>query len=62
MTKGPAPTAQSSACVVYHKKLLVFGGIINGKAQNSVHILDISRCLLLNCASQSNHVFNLQVH
>lgn len=41
-TEGPAPTAQSSSSVMYDKKLITFGGIINGKAQNAVHALNLS--------------------
>lgn len=41
-TSGSPPTAQSSSAVVYENKVIVFGGIINGRAQNSVHTINLS--------------------
>lgn len=42
-TSGLAPTAQSSSTVTFDKKLLTFGGIVNGKAVNSLHLLDLCK-------------------
>lgn len=41
-TTGPAPKAQSSSCVLHENKLITFGGIEKGKAQNYLHSLDLS--------------------
>lgn len=39
---GSPPIAQSSSTVLHEKKLITFGGIIGGKAQNSLHSLNLS--------------------
>ena len=45
---GSPPTAQSSSMVVHEKSLIVFGGIVSGKAQNSVHSLNLGKFWLVN--------------
>lgn len=42
-TSGLPPTAQSFSAVVYGVRIFTFGGVLNGEAQNSVHILDTGR-------------------
>lgn len=42
-TSGIPPKAQSLSAVVYGVKIFTFGGVLNGEAQNSVHILDTGR-------------------
>ena len=44
-TSGIPPKAQSLSAVVYGGKIFTFGGVLNGEAQNSVHILDTGRTL-----------------
>lgn len=42
-TTGSAPSAQSSSAVLYDKKLITLGGIINGVAQNCLHFLNLGQ-------------------
>lgn len=39
-TSGLPPKAQSLSAVVYGVRIFTFGGVLNGEAQNGVHILD----------------------
>ena len=41
-TSGPAPQALSLTTAVNGHRLVTFGGVLNGEAQNKVHILDTS--------------------
>ena len=40
-TMGDSPKALSSSGVVHDNNLYVFGGVLNGEAQNNLHCLDI---------------------
>lgn len=42
VTEGATPKAQSLSAVVSEMRLFTFGGVLNGEAQNDVHILDIA--------------------
>lgn len=46
-TSGPAPQALNCSAAVNGQRLVIFGGVLNGEAQNSVHILDTSKQAVL---------------
>ena len=41
-TSGPSPQALSLTTAVTGHRLVTFGGVLNGEAQNKVHVLDTS--------------------
>ena len=45
-TTGDAPKAMSSRGVVSGNNLLVFGGVLHGEAQDTLHSLDMSKSLV----------------
>ena len=45
-TTGDAPKAMSSRGAVSGNNLLVFGGVLHGEAQDTLHCLDMSKCVM----------------
>lgn len=50
-TMGESPKAMSSSGVVCGNNLYVFGGVLNGEAQNTIHCLDISEFIIISTYS-----------
>ena len=46
-TTGPAPKAQNLTAVHWEGSLILFGGVLDGLAQNTTHILNIGTCQFL---------------
>ena len=43
--KGDCPKAQSSSyAITGDKRVITFGGVVKGKAHNTTHVLNTSRC------------------
>lgn len=54
-TTGESPKAMSSSGVVCGNNLYVFGGVLDGEAQNSLHCLDISEFVIIISNISSSH-------
>lgn len=56
-TSGPAPQALSLTASVSGHWLVTFGGVLNGEAQNKVHILDTSELTIEDHMSTQGTIF-----
>lgn len=58
-TTGESPKAMSSSGAVYGNNLYVFGGVLDGEAQNTLHCLDMSEfmiCLMSSAPTQYGQI------
>lgn len=48
-TTGPSPKALSMSGVLCDRKMITFGGVLSGKGCNTIHSLDLGRCIFREC-------------
>jgi len=61
-TTGDSPKAMSSSGAVYGNNLYVFGGVLNGEAQNTLHCLDISEFMIISSRDGMIHDLHILIY